>query len=479
VARLRYLSLVPNDHTERTSSAARKPDGAALHPLLYLVMECARPLAGGMRLSLGRVEEVILGRADVRTVKRTEEGGRSVLRIGIPDKRMSLDHARLTLGEGGVVLEDLGSTNGTRVDALRIERMRLRSGKLFELGQTLFHYTEVEERVGWRASDLDCEKAPPAPAGLLTLDPLHAAKLDRLQRVAASAVPVMLLGETGTGKEVLARAVHALSQRPGPFVAVNCGAIPATLVESQLFGHVKGAFSGAVRDEPGVIRSAQYGTLFLDEIGDLPAASQAALLRVLQEGEVMPVGATRAVKVDLRVVCATHQPLEALMERGAFRRDLYARLAGFSYTLPPLRDRRADIGLLIAALLRSPKVRGGESLRFHVDPARTLLRYDWPLNVRELEQCLVTSSVLADAGVVRTEDLPAAVLDAGGPPSSISEPGASVAQDEAIRRELLMRLAECRGNVSEVARAMGKARQQVQRWVKRFGIDPDAFRARE
>jgi DNA-binding NtrC family response regulator len=463
--------------TERTTSSKRDADGLVLHSMLYLVMECARPLAGGMRISLGKVDEVLLGRAEERGLERERDGERVVLRVGIPDKRMSVDHARLRLGGGTVILEDRGSTNGTRIDGERIDQRALKSGDTFELGQTLLRYVELQERPGWRTPDLDCELVAAEPAGLLTLDPLHAGKLDRLKRVAASGVPVMLLGETGTGKEVLARAVHALSRRPGPFVAVNCGAIPAALVESQLFGHVKGAFSGALRDEPGVVRSAHSGTLFLDEIGDLPAPSQAALLRVLQEGEVMPVGATRAVKVDLRVVSATHQPLDALMERGAFRRDLYARLAGFAYGLPPLRDRRADIGLLLAALLRSPKVKGSDELRFKVDAARALLHYDWPLNVRELEQCLVTSSVLADEGIVRLEDLPPALADAAGSLASQSDDVAGD-RDEAVRRELLLRLAECRGNLSEVARAMGKARQQVQRWVKRFGIDPDAFRER-
>jgi DNA-binding NtrC family response regulator len=146
--------------------------------------------------------------------------------------------------------------------------------------------------------------------------------------------------------------------------------------------------------------------------------------------------------------------------------------------VPPLRDRRVDIGLLVAALLKSAKVRGGEALRFRADAARALVRYDWPLNVRELEQCLSTSSVLADEGVVRLEDLPPAIVE-GPPPPSVNASPATAERDEALRRELLLRLAETRGNMSEVARAMGKARQQVQRWVRRFGIDPDAFRERE
>jgi len=440
-------------------------------------MECGRPLAGGVRVALAGVDEVIIGRADTRRVERTRTGDRTIVRIGVPDRRMSGDHARIVLGEGVVTVADLGSTNGTLVNSVRVERRTLASDDVVETGQTLFVYSELVERATWRTSNVDTEAGAPSLPGLTTLDPAQATKLERVKRVAASSVSVMLLGETGTGKEVLARAIHALSQRPGPFVAINCGAIPATLVESQLFGHVKGAFSGAVRDEPGLVRSAHFGTLFLDEIGDLPAPSQAALLRVLQEGEVMPLGSTRATKVDIRVVCATHRPLDDLMERGEFRRDLYGRLAGFQYTIPPLRHRRVDLGLLVAALLKGPKIREGERLRFRADAARAMLRYDWPLNVRELEQCLTTSSVLAEEGVIRLEDLPPAVVDAAAPMSEAAPVNAE--RDEALRRELLLRLAETRGNVSEVARAMGKARQQVQRWVRRFGIDPDAFRDRE
>jgi transcriptional regulator with PAS, ATPase and Fis domain len=441
-------------------------------------MECARPLAGGARISLANVDEVLLERADKRLVERRRVDGKVTLRVGVSDKRMSSGHARIVLGSGRVEIADLGSTNGTLVQGARIERALLTSGQVFELGQTLFMYGEIEERPAWQVRDVDYEAAPAEPPGLATLDPLHAGRLARLKRIGISGVTVMLLGETGTGKEVLARAVHTLSRRPGPFVAVNCGAIPPTLLESQLFGHVEGAFSGASRNEPGLVRSAQSGTLFLDEIGDLPPASQAALLRMLQEGEVLPVGATRPVRVDVRVVSATHCPLAELMDSGKFRRDLYARLAGFVYDLPPLRDRCMDLGLLVAALLRSPKVRGGEALRFAIDAGRALARYEWPLNVRELEQCLVASSVLADEAIVRLEDLPASLQDASAPPSS-PDAGDTADRDEAIRRELLLRLAEHRGNVSEVARAMGKARQQIQRWIRRFGIEVDALRPRE
>jgi transcriptional regulator with GAF, ATPase, and Fis domain len=468
---LRYGLNVPVDSTERTSGHRRGQQAVALHPVLYLVMEGGRPQAGGVRLALHDADDVVLGRGDERAIER--DATKRAVRLRVPDRRMSVAHARIVLAGGRAVLEDLGSTNGTLVDGERVERAELASGAVIEAGQSFFLYAEATEDPSWRTTDLDAERTPAREAGLATLDPILAARLARVERVAQSGVAVMLTGETGTGKEVLARAVHALSGRPGPFVALNCGAIPQTLVESQLFGFVKGAFSGATRDEPGLVRAAHLGSLFLDEIGDLPAASQAALLRVLQEGEVLAVGATRPTKVDVRVVCATHQPLEDLMRRGAFRRDLYARLAGFTFELPPLRERTPDLGLLVAALLRSPKVKDGESLRFRPEAVRALLEHRWPLNVRELLQTLSTSSVLAEERVVRVEDLPASVTEAA--PSSADASSAGE-EDNAIRRELLLRLAETNGNVSEVARAMGKARQQVQRWVRRFGIDPEAFR---
>lgn len=177
----------------------------------------------------------------------------------------------------------------------------------------------------------------------------------------------------------------------------------------------------------------------------------------------------------MRIVAATHMPLEALIERGAFRRDLYARLAGYIFTLTPLRERVVDIGLLVAALLSAGKVGTTPGLRMPREAARAMVRYDWPMNVRELEQCLRAASVLADDGVITIDDLPEAVAAALGV-SPTSAEDASEGDDEDLRRELLVRLADAQGNVSEVARAMGKARQQVQRWVRRFGIRPEAYR---
>jgi transcriptional regulator with PAS, ATPase and Fis domain len=373
------------------------------------------------------------------------------------------------------LLEDLGSTNGTFVNGARIVRCTVTENDAITVGRTLLVLAPSRMTATGAPPDVDAETSDGEAHA--TLDPELEARLLAARRIARSGIAVLVRGETGTGKELLARAIHEASGRAGAFVPVNCAAIPANLVESHLFGHLKGAFSGALRDEPGFLRAAEGGTLFLDEVGDLPAAPQAALLRALQEHEVVPVGAARAIAVDLRVVAATHQPLEAMSESGAFRRDLFARLAGFTIELPPLRRRRIDLGLLVAALLRKLVGLRVESVRLAPAAAEALVRYDWPLNVRELEQALARALVLAGEGPVRLEHLPEAVT---APKLAPSPPATAVAglsdHDQQLRLELLEQLSRHHGNLADVARAMGKARMQVHRWCKRFGIDPNVYR---
>jgi transcriptional regulator with PAS, ATPase and Fis domain len=284
---------------------------------------------------------------------------------------------------------------------------------------------------------------------------------------------VLIEGETGTGKEVIARAVHEQSERKGDFVAINCGALPRDLVEGELFGFRRGAFSGAPEDRPGLLRSADRGTLFLDEIGDLPAPSQAALLRVLQEREVRPVGATRPIPIDLRVVAATHRPLERMVEAGTFRADLFARLAGYRVELPPLAMRREDLGVITGTILRELAPERAANLELAPRAARALLYYPWPGNVRELEKCLESALVLVGEGTrIELEHLPLAVQ------AAITETGAGrrTAEANAEREKLVAMMREHKGNVAAVARTMGKARMQIQRWLKRYDIDAESFR---
>jgi transcriptional regulator of acetoin/glycerol metabolism len=465
---LRYKTAQMGEtHDDSTTRSA--PARGARRTFLAVVLECDRPLAGGARYCLDGIDEVTIGRGDERRAVRRREAGGTKLHLEVPGASMSAKHARLRRAGLDWVLDDAGSRNGSFVDGARTEHAVLAEGALFELGHTFFQVFSA--LASGAAPDLDAS----SPAGTTaTLDPSFAHDLAALDLIAASTVSILVRGESGAGKEVLARGLHAASKRKGPFVAVNCGALPVGLVESQLFGHVKGAFSGALRDQPGLFRAADGGTLFLDEIADLPSSAQAALLRALQEREVLPVGGTRPIGVDVRFVAATHQPLEAMVAAGTFRTDLLARIAGFSITLPPLRARRVDLGILVAALLRD--LAPASAPRFSADAGLALLSYGWPLNVRELQQALAVGLALAHGADVERAHLPAAIA---APPVAAAEPrveGRLTARDERLRAALLAELAARDGNLADVARAMGKARMQVHRWCKRFGIDPNAYR---
>jgi transcriptional regulator with GAF, ATPase, and Fis domain len=250
---------------------------------------------------------------------------------------------------------------------------------------------------------------------------------------------------------------------------VNCGSLSPGLVEGLLFGHVRGSFSGALRDEIGFVRAADGGTLFLDEVGDFPIAAQPSLLRVLQEREVVPVGTSRPVGVRLRVVAATHRDLDALVAEGTFRRDLLMRLNGFRHVLPPLRERTEDIGIIVAELLAR---RSLVDTTFTGAAARALLDHAWPGNVRELEQVIARALVLAHGKPVGVEHLGLAARAAPAKDAPALSP-----EDAKLHEEELVRaLTAHAGNVSDVARDMGKARMQIQRWMRKFGIDAERYR---
>jgi DNA-binding NtrC family response regulator len=257
---------------------------------------------------------------------------------------------------------------------------------------------------------------------------------------------------------------------------VNCGALPATLVESELFGVKKGAFTGASEDRPGLVRSADGGTLFLDEIADLPPPSQAAFLRVLQEREVVPVGGTRAVPVDLRVVAATHRDLDALVAAGQFRQDLRARLDGFRLELPPLRERREDLGLLLAALLRRAAPRAGE-VQLRPTTARALLAHTWPENTREVERRLATAIALAEGapiGVEHLGDLSAVPAGVAADPPPPARPSPVVAFHDEVQRlersRILEALDRSAGNQTRAAALLGIPRRTFVKRLATHGI---------
>ena len=293
------------------------------------------------------------------------------------------------------------------------------------------------------------------------------------ERVAASDLPVLITGENGTGKELLARSVHQWSRRgDGPFVAVNCGAIPDTLMESTFFGHTKGSFTGAVADRPGLFSEADGGTLFLDEVGDMPASLQVKVLRALEAGEVMPVGATKPFHVDVRVVSATNRDLEALEAAGTFREDLYWRIKGVQVHLPPLRDRRSDIPLLATHFLnRAGHLTGDGHPRVLSDAAAdALLDHGWPGNLRELRHEMQRATVLCGARrAVEPEDLS---FTGAERPEPAAATGATMPEKiEALeRREIAAALEAHGGNRSAAARTLGISRQGLLKKMDRYDI---------
>jgi DNA-binding NtrC family response regulator len=437
-------------------------------PRLVVALECRRPLAGSARISLADTDRVIVGRGSDRSWRRT--GDRTIV-VSVPDTEMSRQHFELVRAGGGWEVVDLGSKNGTQLGRTPVLRATLSEGDVIEAGATLFLFLEDGFRGHEPPADRDTS-ADSAPAAVRTVSPMLERHFASLAQIARSPAAVLVRGETGTGKELIARAIHDLSGRRGSFVAINCGALPRTLIESELFGYKRGAFSGARDDSPGLVRRADGGTLFLDEIAELPEESQVALLRVLQEGEVRPVGAAEPVHVDVRVVAATHQDIEARIVEGRFRRDLYARLAGFIAELPPLRERREDIGTVLASLLPRIAETAGVVPRLQRTAGRHLFSYPFPLNIRELEQALRAAVVLAGRGDLKAEHLPASIREYQPPAAAPLR-----AEDRVLRDRLVELLREHRGNVTAAGRALGKAPIQIRRWCRRFSIDIDAFRA--
>jgi DNA-binding NtrC family response regulator len=305
------------------------------------------------------------------------------------------------------------------------------------------------------------------------------AVISMLGLVAKREVPVVVTGESGTGKEVIAKAIHALSDRAqAPFVPLNCGAIPEALLESELFGYQKGAFTGAVSSKKGLFEEAHGGTLFLDEIGDAPLPIQMKLLRALQDGQVRRLGSTQTVAFDVRVVVATNRNLEDEIAAGRFREDLYYRLNVVNILLPPLRDRKDDIPLLVEHFIKlyqptiNPAVMG-----ISPEAERKLLGHDWPGNVRELENVVRRALVLCRGEKIAPDDVVLLGADINEDPSELSTEGALAdAQRQFLRTYFLEALERRKGNIKQVAEDAGISRKNVYENLKRLGVAPSAFR---
>jgi len=314
---------------------------------------------------------------------------------------------------------------------------------------------------------LQASHQSPAMAGILTRDPVMQRMCRTVEKVAPTSATVMILGESGTGKELIARAVHDLSPRRGKrFVAINCAAIPENLLESELFGYEKGAYTGAARQTIGKIEAANGGTLFLDEIGDLPVSLQAKLLRFLQERVIERVGGRQEIAVDVRVVCATHQTLKDLIAAGRFREDLFYRLAEIVIDIPPLRERKGDAALLAYAFVRRfCKDQGASEKTLLPDALQVIDNHPWPGNVRELENVIKRAVIMSEGQVITTADIGIAAEGTESRSLNLRQ-----VRDDAEKDAVLRVLGRVNGNLSKAAELLGVSRPTLYDLMHRFGL---------
>ena len=369
-------------------------------------------------------------------------GGASSNHVVLPDRTVSQHHCRVEPSEGDVVLRDLGSTNGTWLDGARVGRQSLRSGSVIRLGRTIL-------RVVRRASE------PAQDDGLVVASVQMLALMADVDRFAGLPWPVLIQGETGVGKEHIARALHERGpRRDGPFVALNAGGLARELIESELFGHERGAFTGAVQAHRGAFERAHGGTLFLDEVAELPADLQTRLLRVLESWRVRRVGGEVARTVEVRLLCATHCDLRAMVREGRFRADLYYRIHRLVVTVPPLRARRDDIEPLARHFLHQMQPDLGER-ELTADALERLRNHPWAGNVRELRNVLELAAVDSDGPTVSLRAVEASLR-------RVVEPSGAVPTVDSLREAL----EHYGGNVAATARALGIPRSTLRDRLK-------------
>jgi DNA-binding NtrC family response regulator len=376
--------------------------------------------------------------------------------IVIENSALSRRHARLCLAPA-LTIEDLGSRNGTRLRGDRLESGRplaLAVGEAFQIGQ--FHFVVARARSN---APLSSERA----ASLQVVDPTRGEVSSFVRELAASALSILILGETGVGKEVLAQTIHDLSNRRGAFVRANCAAMAPSLIESELFGHEKSAFTGASERRVGLLEAAQGGTFFLDEVGDLPEAIQVKLLRAIEAREITRVGAVTPIALDVRFVAATNRDLAAEVEAGRFRRDLFYRLDGVTLVIPPLRERRERIGPLALQFLATAKTGAPQAL--DAELFARLVAHDWPGNVRELKAVLERAAILAGGGPVTVRHV--AITPMSPTPVKAASTTEAATPDAAERQRIIDALEACAGNQTRAAKLLGISRATL---VTKLGI---------
>jgi DNA-binding NtrC family response regulator len=379
--------------------------------------------------------------------------------VALEDGHLSRRHCVIEPIEGRMIIRDLASTNGTHVNGVRVTHAELRPGTLLTLGISRLRVTHDASRA----------------ATILGDSPAIERLRQQVTQLAGIPLPVLIHGETGTGKELVARALHDQSGRRGRFEPVNCGSIPRDLIESELFGHERGAFTGASTKHTGLFMQADSGTLFLDEIGELPDQLQTRLLRVLETGAIRPLGAAREIYVHVRIVAATHVDLERAVREGRFRRDLYYRLAAAVLTTPPLRARPIDIPVLAQQVLDEEAAQG-HRCRLSDAAMERLMGHPWPGNVRELRNVLRRAVALGGA-VLEPHDLKLEALRLQLEDDVVQIGGRTLQE---IERDILVRIVRrCGGNQRAAAAELGMAASSLNDKLRRYRIDAASLRVDE
>ena len=448
-----------------------------LQPLL--VVEDDLALQKQIKWSLDRFESVTAhDRESAMTQLRRHAPAVVTMDLGLPPDADAVS-------EGFKLLEQiLGADPDTKVIVLTGQNDQSNALKAVAMGAYDFLAKPFEPEVlnltverAFRLHHLQTEnkrlramQMPDTLAGLLTRDPQMLRICRTIEKVANTNASVMLLGESGTGKEVLARGLHQLSNRKdGKFVAINCAAIPENLLESELFGYEKGAFTGAAKTTPGKIETAHAGTLMLDEIGDMPMSLQAKLLRFLQERVVERVGGRQEIAVDVRVVCATHQNLTQCVKEGRFREDLYYRLAEIVVEIPPLRARVGDAALLAHDFVRRFGQEHRRNLTLADDALRAIEAHPWPGNIRELENCIKRATIMADGNQITADDVGLAGAASAEGDRSLD---LRVTREAAEQRAVLAALARADGTIAKAADLLGVSRPTLYDLMHRLGLKP-------
>ncbi len=405
-------------------------------------------------------------------VIRVGKGEENDLVMG--DETVSRNHFEIVRDAKGYLLRDLGSTNGTYLDGAEIREAYIRAGAIIAAGAAELKFSPFEERIQILPSEK--EKLGEMVGRSLLVRQIFGL----VERIAPTDATVLIEGETGTGKDVLARTLHQLSKRKdAPFVVVDCGAVSGTLIESELFGHEKGAFTGAANQRLGAFEYANGGTVFLDELGELSLDLQPKLLRVIEQREIRRVGGSETIKVDLRIIAATRMDLRSEIEKGKFREDLYFRLNVVPIVSPSLRDRRDDIPLLVEYFLK--EMAGDDSPSLSDDSMAALMAHDWPGNVRELRNVLERALALrTDPGalVAPLGDSDSLIINDRNDSGFKFEEGLSfrdqkeIWNDEFESRYLRWLLTGAKGNISKAARAADMDRKYLHKLLKKHGIDP-------